>query len=214
MSDPLGGHAATGSVSQVPVLDPEATVDLLTRARAGDETALNRLLERCLPPLRRWAHGRLPPFARDALDTGDLVQDTVVAALRRLDHFEARREGALQAYLRQALANRITDVIRYRRRRPESTAVPEQLADDGASPLDLAIGAENTARYDAALARLREDDRQAIIGRIELQYSYEELAVALEKPTANAARVAVTRALQRLAEELRRGEPSAARAQQ
>jgi RNA polymerase sigma-70 factor (ECF subfamily) len=194
-----------GSMSTVPVLDPEATVELLSRVRNGDEAALNRLIERCLPPLRRWAHGRLPAYARDMRDTGDIVQDAVIAALKRIDRFEARREGALQAYLRQAVANRITDVIRHRLRRPGSAELPEQLADPGASPLEQAIGAENVARYEAALARLREDDRQAIIARIELQYSYDELAVALDKPTANAARVAVTRALRRLAAEMRAG---------
>jgi len=136
------------------------------------------------------------------LDTADLVQDTVIAALRRLDHFEARREGALQAYLRQALANRIKDIIRQRRRRPESTELPEQLADAGTSPLEQAIGAENTARYEAALQRLRDEDREAIIARLELQYSYEDLAVALDKPSADAARVAVKRALHRLAQEM------------
>ncbi len=203
MSGSVPDDPATHSVSAVPVLDQEATVELLTRVRNGDEAALNRLLERCLPPLRRWAHGRLPPFARDLMDTADLVQDTVIAALRRLDGFEARREGALQAYLRQALANRITDVVRQHLRRPIPTEMPEHLADPDPSPLDLAIGSENHARYEAALARLRDEDREAIVTRMELQYSYEELAVALGKPTANAARVAVTRALRRLADEMR-----------
>lgn len=183
--------------------DAEATAELLVRVRAGDDEALNRLLQRCLPPLRRWAHGRLPAFARDMQDTSDLVQDTVVATLKRLDHFEARHEGALQAYLRQALANRITDVIRYRRRRPESTDLPETLVDEGASPLDQAIGVENRLLYDAALQRLRDEDREAIIGRLELHQNYEELAALLQKPSANAARVAVTRALHRLADEMR-----------
>ena len=201
-SDP--DDAPTHSVSVVPVLDQEATVELLTRVRNGDEAALTRLLERCLPPLRRWAHGRLPPFARDLLDTADLVQDTVIAALRRLDGFEAQREGALQAYLRQALANRITDVVRQHLRRPIPVEMPEQLAAPEPSPLELAIGSENHARYEAALARLRAEDREAIVTRMELQYSYEELAVAMGKPTANAARVAVTRALRRLADEMRR----------
>lgn len=203
MGGSVPDDSPTHSVSAVPVLNPEATIELLTRARSGDEAALNRLLERCLPPLRRWAHGRLPPFARDLLDTSDLVQDTVIAALRRLDGFEARREGALQAYLRQALANRITDVVRQHLRRPVPVEMPGQLAAPGASPLELVIGAENHARYEAALARLRDEDREAIVTRMELQYSYEELAVALGKPTANAARVAVTRALRRLTDEMR-----------
>ena len=71
------------------------------------------------------------------------------------------------------------------------------------SPLDRAIGSENVARYDAAVRRLSPADREAIVGRIELEYSYAELAVVLNKPTADAARVAVTRAMKRLADGMR-----------
>jgi RNA polymerase sigma-70 factor (ECF subfamily) len=181
---------------------PESTAELLTLARKGDDAAMNRLLERCLPPLRRWAHGRLPPAIRDVNDTADLVQDAVVSTLKQIDRFEPRGEGALQAYLRQAVSHRIIDLIRHRTRRPDRTDVKDDLRDEGTSPLDRAIGAENTERYEAALQKLRDEDREAIVCRLELQYSYDELAVALNKPTANAARVAVLRALHRLAEQL------------
>ena len=183
-------------------LDPDTTIELLTRVRAGDLSARDRLIGRCLPPLRRWARGRLPAFARGMQDTDDLVQETVVAALGRLDRFEARREGALQAYLRQALANRIKDVLRYQSRRPRQTELPESAAAAGASPLEEAIGRENAERYEAAMLRLRDTDREAIVARIELRYSYEELAVALGKPSPDAARMAVTRAVYRLAHEI------------
>ena len=136
------------------------------------------------------------------LDTEDLVQESVLAALGRIQGFEARREGALQAYLRQALANRIKDVIRYKRRRPLQTELPEDVRDQGESPLDQVIGVENTERYEAAMLRLRDTDREAIIARVELRYSYQELAVALGKPSADAARVAVARAVYRLAREI------------
>jgi RNA polymerase sigma factor (sigma-70 family) len=183
-------------------LDPETTVELLNRVKAGDDAARERLVARCIPPLRRWARGRLPSYARDMLDTEDLVQESVLAALGRIQGFEARREGALQAYLRQALANRIKDVIRYKRRRPLQTELPEDVRDQGESPLDQVIGVENTERYEAAMLRLRDTDREAIIARVELRYSYQELAVALGKPSADAARVAVARAVYRLAREI------------
>ena len=137
------------------------------------------------------------------MDTVDLVQDTVLSAMRRLDAFEARHQGALQAYLRQAVMNRIRDIMRQRHRRPDQVALPEQLVDEQMSPLDRAIGSENVARYDAAVRRLSPADREAIVGRIELEYSYAELAVVLNKPTADAARVAVTRAMKRLADGMR-----------
>jgi RNA polymerase sigma-70 factor, ECF subfamily len=184
-------------------LSPETTIELLTRAKAGDALALERIVARCLPALRRWAHGRLPSYVRDIQDTSDLVQDTVLAALKRIDHFEARHEGALQAYLRQALANRIKDLIRRKMRRPAQTELPADLEAACTSPLEQVIGQENMARYEAALARLRPSDREAIVARIELQYRYEDLAVALGKPSPDAARVAVCRAIQRLANEMR-----------
>jgi DNA-directed RNA polymerase specialized sigma24 family protein len=57
-------------------------------------------------------------------------------------------------------------------------------------------------RYEQALSRLAPADREAVIGRIELQFSYEELAAALGKPSAEAARKAAERALVKLAEEM------------
>jgi RNA polymerase sigma factor (sigma-70 family) len=186
-------------------LAPEATSDLLERLRQGDRDALDTLLARCLPALQRWARGRLPVFARSAADTADLVQDTVLSVLRHIDTFEVRHQGALQAYLRQAVVNRIRDVIRSHRRRPLQTELPVNLEDDETSPLDRLIGAENVARYESAIERLSPSDREALIGRFELHYSYEELAVLLDKPTVNATRVAVTRAVKRLIDEIRHG---------
>jgi RNA polymerase sigma factor (sigma-70 family) len=180
----------------------ESTQELLSLVRQGDREALDRLFARCLPPLRRWARGRLPAAARGALDTQDLVQDTVVNSLRRLDRFDSRHEGALQAYLRQAVLNRIRDEARRFTRRPPAAELTDSYEADAASPLDIAIGREGVARYEAALQQLRPSDREAIIGRLELQHDYQELALILGKPNANAARVAVTRALARLLEVL------------
>src|SRR5262245_15968669 len=183
-------------------LTAEATVELVILARKGDEAALDRLVRRCLPALRRWAHGRLPQASRPAQETADLVQEVVLAALKKLDSFEVRHEGALQAYLRQAVANRIRDLIRQQGRRPQQVEMPESIEDRSPSPLEQAIGAENIERYERALARLDAADREAIIGRIEMQYSYEELAVVLNKPTPAAARMAVMRAVRRLGKEM------------
>ncbi len=76
-------------------------------------------------------------------------------------------------------------------------------ADEGAmSPLDRILTQHEIARYETALARLKPDDRAAILCRVEHQSSYEQMAIDLGKPSANAARVAVRRALMRLAEEM------------
>lgn len=178
----------------------ESTVSLLARVRSGDREALDTLFSRCLPPLRRWAHGRLPVAARQLLDTQDLVQDTVFHALTRLDQFESRYQGSLQAYLRESLMNRIRDEARRLGRRPASEELAESYPAEAASPLEIAIGREGVERYEAALRQLRPADREAIVARLELQYDYQEVATLLGKPNANAARVAVTRAVARLLE--------------
>src|ERR1700752_1652573 len=86
-------------------LPSEATIELLELTRRGDQDALDRLLRRCIPALRRWAHGRLPGATRGMNETTDIVQDAVLAGMRNLGGFEARHQGALQAYLRQAVMN-------------------------------------------------------------------------------------------------------------
>lgn len=177
-----------------------STVDLLERYKEGDEEAINQLVERSIPPLKRWARGRLPPWARSLAETQDLVQNAVLRALPHLRTFEVRHPGALQAYLRQAIDNHIRDEIRKVKARPTAQPLSEEQLDEAPSPLEQAIGREGLARYEAALNRLRPIDREAIIARIELQQSYDEIALALSKPTADAARMTVVRAIKNLLE--------------
>ena len=186
-------------------LDMQSTSDLLTLAKAGDNRAVDALFERCLPPLRKWARGRLPSAARGLLETQDVVQDAVFNVLRRLDKFEARHQGALLADLRQAVLNRIRDEARTLVRRPAPVELDDQHPAGGPSPVELAIDRDDLERYEAALARLRPADREAIVLRIEMQASYEEVARALGKPTANAARTFVVRALYKLYQEMSHG---------
>ena len=183
----------------------ERTTDLVDKAKSGDRAALDRLCTRFLPALRRWASGRLPRWTRDLMDTDDLVQETVIRALNRVDTFESRHEGALQAYMRQAVVNRIRDEVRRANRSPAVIELDDRQRDLTASPLEQAIGREALDRYESALSRLRSEEREAIVARIELECSYQEVAQALGKPSADAARMTVSRALLRLAEEMNRG---------
>ena len=116
--------------------------------------------------------------------------------------FEYRGEGAFFAYLRQVLLNRIRLELRRRNRLPPRTGLNPDLEADDTSPLELAIGREVAERYEAALARLTAEEREAIIARVELHFSHREIAAALGKPSPDAARMTVARALLRLAREM------------
>jgi RNA polymerase sigma factor (sigma-70 family) len=177
----------------------ESTFLLIEQIRAGDKSALDRLLRRFLPLLTRWASGRLPRGVRDLSDTEDLVQETIISALRHIDHIEIRGEGALQAYLRRAVLNRIRDELRRHGRRGLVETLDENVRATEDSPLEIAIGNEALERYEAALSRLSAGDREAVIARIELGQTYAEIASGLGKPSTEAARMAVNRALARLA---------------
>ena len=188
------------------LLSDEPTIELVVRARRGDREAVEALLQRCLPDLKRWAHGRLPAAARGSLDTGDLVQETVLHVLRRLDYFEPRHVGAMQAYLRQSVINRIRDEVRRVSRRPPADELPGDLVSDDTSPLEAAVQTEAYQRYRNALTELSARDRALIVARIEAQWSAAEIAQRFGLPSSDAARMAVGRALRRLTNRLSRPE--------
>ena len=73
------------------------------------------------------------------------------------------------------------------------------------SPLEQAIGRRRWSATSGRFERLTPEEREAIIARVEMGYSYEELAEALGKPTPDAARKAAQRALVRLVEEMKHG---------
>lgn len=182
--------------------DANASVNLFKRAQDGDEDALNDLLARYLPRLRRWARGRLPSALRSIHSTEDVVQDAVMKALKHLDHIVIRSEGALLAYLRQAARNQIIDLHRRRVRRPARGSWPEDCPSLEQSPLARAIGTEAEARYERALEKLSDRDRQVVILKVEFDLSFQEIATALGLPSVAAARMAVSRGIARLAQHM------------
>jgi len=184
------------------LISDESTIELIMSARRGNRLALEALLERCLPPLKRWAHGRLPVYARGNCDTSDLVQEAAIHVLGRLDTFEPRHVGAMQAYLRISVINRIRDEIRRVGRRPESLELTVEPPSDDASPLEAAIREEAYDRYRGAVDKLRPRDREMVVARVEVQWSLREIAHSFGMPSVDAARMAVTRSLKRLIAQL------------
>ena len=187
-----------------PLLSDEPTVELVVKARDGDRGAVEALLQRCLPELRRWTHGKLPPHARDALDTGDLVQEAALHMLQRIDSFEPRHVGAMQAYLRKSIINRLRDEVRRVGRRPAPEPIVDEPPADAPSPLEEMLHNESYERYRKALNRLTTRDRELVLARMEAQWSFATIAKRFWMKTPDAARMAVNRVLKRLSSELGR----------
>jgi RNA polymerase sigma-70 factor (ECF subfamily) len=178
------------------------TEQLLRRIRGGEEAARQALYERCLPLLRRWAHGRLPQRARDIADTDDLVQITLMRALRHLDEFDANGSGSFLAYLRQILLNEVRSELRKRQHHADTVDIDTvPLIDESASVAEQLVGHERWRHYEQALAEIDRHDQALIVLRLEFGLAYPEIALETGS-TANAVRMRVTRALKVLADRI------------
>ena len=179
-----------------------SSFDLVQRANAGDQEALDTLFARYLPRLQRWAHGRVPPAARNALQTHDLVHDTLIRVLEGLPSFKPRHEGAFQGYVRTVLWNRIRDIARQYQRTGAPNPLDSDIAGHEDAPDEVAIADELLDRYEIALERLRPEEKDLIIARIEMGLPHAEIAAMFNKPSVAAVHMALSRALVRLAEEM------------
>jgi len=180
----------------------DSTATLLRRAKEGNSKAREELFARYLPRLQRWAHGRSPRQAGNIHDTDDFVQMTLSRALSHLGDFQPQHDGAFFAYLRKILLNQIRDQVRRNARRPQHVELDPGTSDPAPSPLELAIGKEMEERYELALENLSADQRAAVVMRLEGGFTYQEIADELGRPSADAARQLILRALIRLAGEM------------
>lgn len=178
----------------------QITGELVERAKRGDRSALDQLMKRYQPRLLRWASGRIPSSARSLLDTSDLVQETLVRTIERLDQIENAGPGEFEGYVRRAVLNRIQDQVRRARRWSSTDQIPETLPAATPSPLELAIGADLAERYERALEHLTEEERQLIHLRIELDFDHPEIAAIVGRSSPDAARMAFRRVLRKLAD--------------
>ena len=175
------------------------TLDLLQRLTVGEPGAADALVDRSLPVFAPWASRRIPAWAAGRVDVTAVVRSALLDALPLLRDREPSSAGALQAMLRDAVYERLSSDLR--------ALVPQGQSNLGESPmtasvLEQAAGRWNLERYDSALTALTPPDREAIIGRLELRQSYEELATALGEVDAAAARARVTKAVARLVERM------------
>jgi DNA-directed RNA polymerase specialized sigma24 family protein len=169
----------------------------------GDRDArVQALSERYAFQLERWAHARTPMWARGAFDTGELVQQTLAEVVQMPGNPESGRDDRLLGRVRQTLYDRVLSGIRAARERASAGVRSVAPPSDGLYLHDAELGADLLAQYEAGLRRLTPIDREAIIGRAELGLPWSQLTELLDKPGVGAARMAVSRALVRLAREM------------
>ena len=190
-------------VSPVPL---DSTQALVSRAREGDRVALDLIADRYHDTLLRYAHGRIPRLARGLVETVDMVQVALARVLGHLDRVDASAPGSLLAYLRTAVLNQIRDEIRRAQRRPQTTELDDRLRAAEPDPLESAISRQEAERYTDAVLQLPADQREAFLMKVEMGRSYREIADKLGRPSQEAARMLVRRAIFGLTTMLRESE--------
>lgn len=194
--DPSLCHDGDGS------RDANPTWKLLERARNGDQRAFDQLFHRYHVPLMRWAHGRLCASARGQNETRDLVHISIGKAFSSLDGFVYRHQGSFLGYLHRILRNEVATMNRRWMARKPSSELEGDVPDSGPGPDDAYIEKERLEMYERALATLPTRDQELIRMR-EMGLSNPEIAIEAGLASPNAARMAVARAIQRLAAAIR-----------
>lgn len=171
----------------------------------------SRPLEQYRDYLRLLARLQLDPRLQGKLDPSDVVQETLAKAQQHLAQFRGQSDAELAAWLRRILANTLIDVLRKFQRElrlerslldalDESSAKLEGwLADPSLSPGDRALRSEQMLRLAQALARLPDDQREAIELRYLKEYTPAEVAGLLGRTDAAVAGL-LRRGLQKLRE--------------
>jgi DNA-directed RNA polymerase specialized sigma24 family protein len=111
--------------------DSSATGDLLDRIRSGDRHALDDVLRRERSALRAFVDRHLDPRLRARIDPSDVVQDTQLEIMRRIDDFLDRRPMPFRLWTRKQAYERMLrlrrDHVTHRRRSvTREVAWPEQ----------------------------------------------------------------------------------------
>lgn len=186
-------------VYDVSVVGRPPELELVVRAKGGDADAYESLLRLHEHVAFRTAYAILG----SAADAEEVAQDAFVKAYRALPRF--RTGSPFRPWLLRIVGNEARNRRRALGRRTRATerAAFEQAASGDAAPSPEAgvLAGEQREELFAAIARLGDDERVAIVARYILDLTDEETAAALGVRR-GAVRMRVYRALNRLREEL------------
>lgn len=193
-------------------------VDLLNRARDGDEAARDQLFDKCRAYVQFVARAKVESWLQAKVDASDLVQQTLLEAHRGFAQFRGNTEGEWLAWLRQILTHNAADFVRQYRgtakrqaRREVSLRVAtadrsrefdRDPSDPGESPSELVMRREDEIHLADAIAKLAEDYQEIIMLRNLQRLPFDEIARRMGR-SRPATQMLWMRALQKLHETLK-----------
>ena len=197
-----------------------ALVDLLNRARGGDQGARDELFNHCRSYVGLVARTQVESWMRAKVDASDLVQQTLLEAHRGFAKFQGQTEAEWLAWLRQILSHNTVDFIRRYRtdKRRVGREVPLNAPGNGAlssyfrdtegdceTPSRILAEQEQEIELANAIAQLSDDHREVIILRNLQRLPFDEVAERMER-SRPAVQMLWMRAVRRLEQILRKPE--------
>lgn len=197
-------------------VEASPVVDLLRRARGGDDAARDELFEKCRTYVAVVARTRLESWLRAKADASDLVQQTLLEAHRGLDRFRGSTEAEWLAWLRQILNHNAADLVRRnkgtgeRRGRREipldlqvddSRRFVREPSDPGESPSQIVLRREREIEVANAVSSLPQDYQDVIQLRNLQRLPFDEVAERMGR-SRPATQMLWMRALRKLEETL------------
>jgi len=192
-----------------------ATQALVVRAQGGDREAAAELCARFAPRVRGLAALRLGSTLVDISDFEDIVQETMLAALRGLGGFRTGSEGRFVAWLASIVESRIQDARRNGEARKRGGGAVQRRADLGMttlsdlgsvdparSPSEAAGAGELDGRLERAMLGLGSPLREVVYHKLVLEMDHDEIAAELGLASADSSRALFHKALARLRERL------------
>lgn len=155
---------------------------LITAAQAGDNDALNELIEYHWQPIYQFIAFKIG----NPQDAQDLAQETFVRAFRALPRYQ-ERNATFRTYLGKIALNLIADYWRKLGRSPQTVDVTDYrglLEDTEIRPEDQVVKTEREREVAEALAQLPEEQRQVVQMRLLSGYSVQETAEKMSKTEA------------------------------
>jgi len=179
--------------------DSAETCGLLRQVEKGDAQALNQLLERHRPELRGFVEFHLDARLRARVDPSDVVQETQIELVRRMDDFLAKRPMPFRLWLRKKANERLLNLRRdhvTRRRRSVKREVPlpdrssllvaRPFLAGGSSPSHRLEAAELAERISRAVGTLSDADREILLMRHADDLAFDDISCLLDIEPATA----------------------------
>jgi RNA polymerase sigma-70 factor, ECF subfamily len=195
--------------------DSEETCALLQRVACHDADALEVLLTHHRAGLRDFIEFHLDPQLRARIDPSDVVQETQMELVRRMEDFLAQRPMPFRLWMRKKAYERLLNLRRDHLLRERRSVRREILLPNGSSvalarpllakqltPSQEAEARELNEQIARAVAQLRDTDQEILMLRHAENLPFEEIGFLLDLTPA-ASRKRFGRALIRLEKLLR-----------